>query len=59
MRNVKINESCEFPMQLNMEPYTVEGLQRRETEGEVPALHPPWYYQYELVGIVVHQVFLI
>eukprot|EP01105_Mastigella_eilhardi_P024464 TRINITY_DN6382_c0_g1_i1.p2 TRINITY_DN6382_c0_g1~~TRINITY_DN6382_c0_g1_i1.p2 ORF type:complete len:2586 (-),score=681.76 TRINITY_DN6382_c0_g1_i1:7878-14936(-) len=70
MRNVKLNDYCEFPMVLDMEPYTKEGLHRREAaaaaaaaatavggDAEVTAtqpLHPAWYYRYELVGIVVH-----
>ncbi|KAH3756594.1 Ubiquitin carboxyl-terminal hydrolase 34 [Pelomyxa schiedti] len=55
MRNIKINDSCEFPMQLNMEPYTRDGVERRESGSTAPPQHPSWYYQYELVGIVVHQ----
>ena len=30
MIRVKVNDYCEFPMELNMEPYTQEGLARRE-----------------------------
>jgi ubiquitin carboxyl-terminal hydrolase 9/24 len=30
MIRVKINDYCEFPLELNMEPYTQEGLHRRE-----------------------------
>ena len=29
MMRVKVNDYCEFPMDLNMEPYTQEGLARR------------------------------
>jgi hypothetical protein len=41
-----------------MEPYTKEGLERREAEAEGVVLtpkQPSEYYQYNLVGIVVHQ----
>ena len=30
MIRVKINDYCEFPMELSLEPYTQEGLARRE-----------------------------
>lgn len=63
MKRTKLNESLEFPMRLNMEPYTKEGLARIEREKqqeggapteEVPPLHPADYYEYELAGILVH-----
>ncbi|PRP87509.1 ubiquitin domain-containing protein [Planoprotostelium fungivorum] len=67
MKHIKLNDRCEFPMVLDMEPYTKEGVASaeqadgttrqemgendvgRETEDRVPS-----YYQYELVGVVVH-----
>ncbi|KAL6065920.1 USP domain-containing protein [Balamuthia mandrillaris] len=66
MRNVKLNDLCEFPMQLNMEPFTKEYLARQEMESANLRMsqdtqrndfqkRPPSYYQYQLVGIVVHQ----
>ncbi len=66
MRNVKLNDRCEFPMSLNMEPYTKEYIGRQELDAanlrmsqdrdddDVPR-YPPEYYEYQLVGIVVHQ----
>jgi hypothetical protein len=27
---VKVNDYCEFPLELNMEPYTQEGISKRE-----------------------------
>ena len=30
MIRVKVNDYCEFPMELDMEPYVQEGLARRE-----------------------------
>jgi ubiquitin carboxyl-terminal hydrolase 9/24 len=32
MRNEKVNDYCEFPLDLDMEPYTREGLAKREKE---------------------------
>lgn len=69
MNRVKVNDYCEFPFELDMEPYTQEGLQRRELTkqrdkalsedkepaGEVPEQkHPADYYLFELRGILVH-----
>ena len=61
MKRTKLNESLEFPMHLNMEPYTKEGLARIEAQKQdglsqevPPPLHPPEYYEYELAGILVH-----
>lgn len=58
MKNFKVNDSCEFPFLLNVEPYTAEGLARRDAQlsGNEPApmIHPLSYYDYELTGIVVH-----
>ncbi len=64
MKRTKLNECLEFPMRLNMEPYTKEGLARLEaakldalngtTSTQEPPLHPPEYYEYELAGILVH-----
>ena len=34
MLKYKLNEYCEFPMQLNMEPYTVEGLAKKDRDRE-------------------------
>jgi len=65
MVRVKVNDYCQFPMVLNMEPYTQEGLARRErnekkkAEGEDEELdetlkYPKDYYEFKLTGIVVH-----
>ena len=50
---MKVDDLCEFPMELNMEPYTKEGLANREKKGSVP-LKAPSYYKFELVGVLVH-----
>ena len=64
MRNQKLNDRCAFPLELDMEPYTVEGIAKKEAESDIRTsmalrasdyvIHPPEYYQYELRGIVVH-----
>jgi ubiquitin C-terminal hydrolase len=48
MRKVKLNDYCEFPFELDMLPYTKEGL-----EGAVEGLERR-RYMYNLVGVVVH-----
>lgn len=63
MTRVKLNDFCEFPLEINMEPYTQEGLDRQEKEKEkllnkdvqVPLkkFHDD-YYNYKLRGIVIH-----
>lgn len=30
MQRVKVNDYCEFPMSIDMEPYTQEGLERKD-----------------------------
>jgi ubiquitin C-terminal hydrolase len=47
----KVKDRFEFPLELDMKPYTVEGC-TAATE-DLPA-HPDAYYKYELRGIVVH-----
>jgi ubiquitin C-terminal hydrolase len=57
MRHVKLNDRCEFPLDIDMEPYTEEGMERREQRKlkEQPPKHRhPSYYKYRLVGVLVH-----
>ena len=66
LMNEKINTRLEFPDMLNIEPYTLEGLESRncftdptskqDTEVEKDPFHgqDEKYYQYKLVGVVVH-----
>mmetsp|Transcript_12467 Transcript_12467/g.20271 ORF Transcript_12467/g.20271 Transcript_12467/m.20271 type:complete len:3278 (-) Transcript_12467:248-10081(-) len=73
MKKIKVTENCEFPMMLNMEAYTKEGITRREVgvemaaakskgdeegvrnaQSRMPPLREQWYYEYRLVGILVH-----
>lgn len=56
MTKVKINDSCEFPMRINMEKYTQYGLRKQEnkTTEEDQEKFPPGYFDYELKGLVIH-----
>lgn len=73
MKHIKVNDVCEFPMILNLEPFTRypvllcrvinsirAGIAKREAEMNNEAVsesvpeYPPSYYDYELVGVVVH-----
>lgn len=70
MIRVKVNDYYEFPTELNMEPFTQEGLSRREKISKLkeergedytpdendlePLKYPKEYYEYSLSGIVVH-----
>lgn len=52
MKRIKVNDYCEFPETLDMEPYTKEGLEKKEMKNA--NLRPSSYYQYQLTGILVH-----
>lgn len=55
MRRNKVNDYCEFPFELDMEPYTQEGLDERSKSKEgSPKRHRDEYYKYNLRGIVIH-----
>lgn len=59
MTRMKLNSYCEFPLNLNMEPYTVEGVLRKEQGGDLDerlgvVRAPEEYYQYSLRGIIIH-----
>lgn len=68
MAKVKVNDYCEFPMKLNIEPYTQQGLRKAEKakkqeneqnneqnqQGEVFEEQPPSYFEYKLTGVVIH-----
>ncbi|KAH3765659.1 ubiquitin hydrolase [Pelomyxa schiedti] len=53
MRRIKLNDLYEFPMKLNLEPFTKEGLASREG---TPTQAKPMSqcYDYELVGVLIH-----
>jgi len=54
MLRVKVNDYYEFPHDLDMTNYTQEYLAKKVKGGEFTMNHHPDYYNYELVGIVVH-----
>ncbi|XP_057829363.2 uncharacterized protein LOC131040449 isoform X2 [Cryptomeria japonica] len=71
MQQLKLKDRFEFPIHLDMKPYTVEGLALRESQsqgignsersavnegsqGDLSDLRSDSYYQYDLVGVVVH-----
>ena len=76
MQRVKVNDYFEWPMDLDMSPYTQEYLAKKEAyekakkdilerggadaEDKIEALeqeklkHPKDYYEYDIVGSVVH-----
>ncbi|CAG9332998.1 unnamed protein product [Blepharisma stoltei] len=47
MARVKVNDYCEFPIHLNLKPWTKDGINGNSEK-------PDSYYQYELVGVIVH-----
>src|SRR4051812_3837312 len=66
MQKQKVNDLCEFPMRLNVEPYTQQGLRKAEKakknesgekkeELEVETEeYPSDYFEYKLTGVVIH-----
>ncbi|KAF9195866.1 hypothetical protein BGZ50_003127 [Haplosporangium sp. Z 11] len=64
MRRIKINNRFEFPTRLDMEPYTLDYLTRKEQAQEGACTSPSTYFagakentaafQYNLVGVLVH-----
>ena len=63
MRKYKVNDYCEFPMELDLFPYTKEGIEARERKADdekddsskdATPVQPPPYYQYTLSGVLVH-----
>ncbi|KAG0045590.1 hypothetical protein BGZ83_009224 [Gryganskiella cystojenkinii] len=63
MRRIKINDRFEFPTRLNMEPYTLDYLTKKEQAQEGGSTSPSTQtaivqdapvFQYDLVGVLVH-----
>lgn len=60
MQRLKLNDKCEFPYELDMEPYTQEGLEAIEKRKDpefteaIQLPYPDEYYKYKLKGVVVH-----
>jgi ubiquitin carboxyl-terminal hydrolase 9/24 len=53
MEKIKLNDYCEFPLNLDMKPYTKEFLKNDSQPGET-VFRDDSYYQYSLKGTVVH-----
>jgi len=47
MQRIKVNDYCEFPMNLNFKPWTKDGVMGTNEK-------PDDYYEFELVGVLVH-----
>lgn len=60
MQRIKLNDYCEFPMEIDMEPYTQEGIELRERQNEdtfgqeIQKKFPDEYYKYKLKGVNIH-----
>jgi len=66
MKKVKVNDCCEFPLTLDMDPYTLDGIERREKAAAEAAskgldgakamedVESAPDSEYELVGVLVH-----
>jgi len=66
MKKVKVNDCCEFPFTLDMDPYTLDGIDRREkaaaeaiNEGldgikAMEDVESAPDSEYELVGVLIH-----
>mmetsp|Transcript_19956 Transcript_19956/g.36937 ORF Transcript_19956/g.36937 Transcript_19956/m.36937 type:complete len:2099 (-) Transcript_19956:32-6328(-) len=58
MTRKKLNDYCEFPLDLDMTPYTQEALRQKDLlnrgEDAPPLKFGEDYYKYKLKGIVVH-----
>lgn len=54
-KKAKVNDYVEFPEYLNMKPWTKEGIMLKEgLEIEPENQHPDSFYEYELMGVLVH-----
>lgn len=49
-----MNDYFEFPPDLDMSKYTQEYLNKAAKSSEFKLKHPAEYYNFELVGVVVH-----
>jgi ubiquitin C-terminal hydrolase len=55
MAKTKVNDRCEFPIELSLEQFSQQALKRMESrakEGDVE--YPESYFKYQLNGVVVH-----
>ncbi|RUS28882.1 hypothetical protein BC938DRAFT_481322, partial [Jimgerdemannia flammicorona] len=55
MKRIKINDHFEFPLRINMEPYTLDYLSRKDgSNGDEMSPFASVQDEYELVGVLVH-----
>ena len=62
MQRLKVNDRYEFPNELNMEPFTQEGIEARERQESDEFVsdeahkkkYPEDYYNYKLKGVLIH-----
>ena len=58
MRKIKVNDRLEYPVVIDMKPYTKEGIAFKENpdfaDASLPS-RPDGYYRYQLKGVLVHQ----
>jgi ubiquitin carboxyl-terminal hydrolase 9/24 len=54
MIKLKVNDYCEFPIELDMKPYTQEYLHSKENEGADVKFKSDDYYKYNLRGVIIH-----
>ena len=52
LQRLKIKDRFEFPLELNVLPYTMYGMEGVDNDQSLP--HPGEHYMYELSGMVVH-----
>ncbi|MCQ2815956.1 MAG: hypothetical protein MJ252_01700 [archaeon] len=52
--NEKINSYLEFPRHLNLKPFTLEEISNKEEENDDIYYRSDAYYNYYLVGVVIH-----
>lgn len=50
----KVNDEFSFPSFLNLFPYSRDGLMTQSSDGGNATIRPTAYYEYELLGVVVH-----
>lgn len=53
LRKVKVNDKFEYPLELNLREYTVEGIDELKQELDQPERDES-YYNYKLRGVLVH-----
>jgi ubiquitin carboxyl-terminal hydrolase 9/24 len=56
MKKLKVNDYCEFPLELNLREYSQQYFRKKENPGkfEDEELIPDSYYEYTLQGVVIH-----